>query len=110
MPIFIAIAVTIIDDVRWKNPWFAYVLVMPFTLLGSFAILWPVHSALSRLVGRFTLWTPVIAVASLAGGALLGIIQPVWTVNSIGAICGACTAVFWLLAFHRNNIETATLR
>jgi hypothetical protein len=93
-----------VEGTRWDQPigllGYAFLFVAPFTVVGSFAILWPVHWNLSRYDDRFILWCLTSLVAGISGAAMLGLLRADWKVFVVGALCGLCTAAVWLVAFH----------
>lgn len=81
---------------------------LPFTLIGAFLILWPVHAILMRkMKSGFGRYTALVLCGFLAGGLLLGLTLAIAGVSHpkaldlalIGASYGGLTAICWS-AFH----------
>jgi hypothetical protein len=112
-PIFIAAAVTWADGTRWRPLgvlFYAFVFVAPFTIVGSFVILWPLHRLLSRYADRLILWGLVSVIAGFAGAAMLGLLRAAWEIFLVGALSGLCTAAVWLVAFHMTSAASAKVQ
>ena len=103
-PVLIAIGGAMYDGTRWEQPLgllaYAGLFVFPFTLVGSFVVLWPVHRLLARRTKQRALRGSILLIAGLVGGAMLCALRFNSTVFAIGALAGVCTAVVWLVALH----------
>ncbi|MGP1353339.1 MAG: hypothetical protein ACTS1Z_08445 [Parasphingopyxis sp.] len=77
---------------------------LPFTLIGAFLILWPIHALLMRKMTSVpTRYAALILCGIVAGGLLLGLTLAIAGVSHpkaldlalIGASYGGLTAIFW---------------
>ena len=77
---------------------------LPFTLIGAYLILWPMHATLARkMKSGFGRYVALILLGFLAGGLLLGLTLTIAGVSHpkaldlalIGASYGGLTAIFW---------------
>lgn len=103
-PILITAVGSWADGVRWDHPmgffFYAFFFVAPFTLLGSFLVLWPLHRLFSPQTSGVIQVSLVLVIASVVGAALLGMLSFNKEVLLVGAFSGLCVAAVWLVTYH----------
>ena len=79
---------------------------LPFTLVGAFLVIWPVHRLLEYRIDRYVLrWAALVVIGTIVGGVLLGTVlaiagvsqAKVLSLSLAGASYGGLTAIFWAM-------------
>ncbi|WP_336986478.1 hypothetical protein [Altererythrobacter aquiaggeris] len=75
--------------------------VVPFTLFGTFAVVWPTYSLARRMLNGAGINLAVIATSTIAGAAMLVGLSQDFPEALLGGFAGGLTSVVWLLIARR---------